>query len=80
MQWIALVVTVLILAALGNLILNLHDAGQYWIWILAPVLIAIGIYRLGEDEDRAYFHRGWARLTGRPVRPEIPEERHVREE
>ena len=80
MQWLVLIVTVLILAALGNLILNLHNAGQYWIWALAPVLVLIGIYRLGEDEDRAYFHRGWARLTGRPVRPENREERHVREE
>ena len=80
MQWFVLIVTVLILAAFGNLILNLHDAGQYWIWILSPVLVLVGIYRLGEDEDRAYFHRGWARLTGRPVRPESREERRVREE
>lgn len=80
MQWVILIVTVLILAAIGQTILNLHDAGYYWIWILSPVLIAIGIYRLGEDEDRAYFHRGWARLTGRPVRSENRGERHAREE
>ena len=80
MQWIALIVTVLILAAMGQAVLNLHNSGQYWVWVLAPVLIAIGIYRLGEDEDRAYFHRAWARLTGRPARSENPGERHVQGE
>jgi hypothetical protein len=60
--------------------LNLHDAGHNWIWILAPALVLVGIYRLGEDEDRAYFHRAWSRLTGRPARPENREERRALEE
>lgn len=80
MQWIVLVLTVLILTAMGQTILNLHNAGHWWVWIAWPIAIAIGIYRLGEDEDRAYFHRFWARITGRPAPSETPEERPSQEE
>jgi hypothetical protein len=80
MQWIVLIVTVLILAAIGQSVVNLHNAGQYWVWILAPVMVAGGIYRLGENEDRDYFHNGWAKLTGRPAPSENHEERPAPEE
>ena len=63
MQWFILIVTVLILAAIGQAVTNLHNSGNWWVWVAFPLLIAVGIYRLGEDEDRAYFHRAWRRLT-----------------
>lgn len=63
MQWIALIVTALILAAVGRIVVNLHAMGHWWIWVLLWTVILVGIYRLGEDEDREYFHRAWRWIT-----------------
>lgn len=76
MQWIVFIVTVLILAAIGQTVLNLHDAGHYWIWIAFPVATIAAAYRLGEDEDRAMIRRALSWLTrGYPCRAANREER-----
>ena len=57
MHWIALILTAVILAALGQTLVAYAKAGDFWIFPVVWAVTAVGIYKLGADEDREAFHR-----------------------
>jgi len=80
MHWLGLAITAVVLWVFGRVLTDMGAAGQWWIFPLWFAGIFAVIYRIGTDEDRAYYTRFWAKIIGRPAHAENREERRALEE